>query len=86
MGRSGSVHSQQWPKYDAEALVKDEIEIVIQINGKVRDKLVVPSKLSQKELEEVALGNDKIKELIGGKTVVKTIAVPGRLVNIVVKG
>ncbi|HEY9060143.1 MAG TPA: leucine--tRNA ligase [Pseudobacteroides sp.] len=85
IGRSGSVHDQQWPKYDAEALVKDQIEIVVQINGKVRDKLVVPAKLNQKELEETALSNDKAKELIEGKTVVKVIAVPGRLVNIVVK-
>ncbi len=85
MGRSGSVHNQQWPKYDSEALVKDQIEIVVQINGKVRDKLVVPSKLNPKELEEIALSNDKTKELIDGKAVVKVIAVPGRLVNIVVK-
>jgi leucyl-tRNA synthetase len=85
MGRSGSVHDQQWPKYDPEALIKDQVEIVVQINGKVRDKLVVPAKLSQKELEEVALSNDKTKELIDGKTVIKVIAVPGRLVNIVIK-
>ncbi|MDP4182848.1 MAG: leucine--tRNA ligase [Bacillota bacterium] len=85
MEREGSVHDQNWPKYDSQALIKDEIEIVIQINGKVRDKLIVPSQLNQSELEKTVLENDKTKALIDGKTVVKVIAVPGKLVNIVVR-
>ncbi len=85
MGGSGSVHEQQWPKYDPAALVKDEIEIVIQINGKVREKIIIPSGLTQKETEETAMKNDKVKTMLEGKNIVKVIGVPGKLVNIVVK-
>ncbi|WP_019120011.1 leucine--tRNA ligase [Brevibacillus massiliensis] len=84
IGKNGSVHEQSWPSYDADALVLDEVEIVVQLNGKVRDKLVVPSGLSKDELESLVLGNDKTKALIEGKTVRKVIAVPGKLVNLVV--
>jgi len=66
-------------------LVKDEIEIVVQINGKVRDKIVIPAGLDKKEMEEKALESEKIKMAIEGKNVVKVISVPGKLVNIVVK-
>ncbi|MCX7922214.1 MAG: leucine--tRNA ligase [Clostridia bacterium] len=85
MGREGSIHDVEWPGYDAAALIKDEIEIVVQINGKVRDKMTLPSGLSQKQTEEEALKSEKVKELIEGKSVVKVIGVPGKLVNIVVK-
>ena len=61
------------------------MEIVLQINGKVRGRLVVPSEASKEELEKVALADERIKSLIGDGTVRKVIAVPGRLVNIVVK-
>jgi leucyl-tRNA synthetase len=84
IGKNGSVHEQSWPSYDADALVLDEVEVVVQLNGKVRDKLVVPSGLSKDELESLVLGNDKTKALIEGKTVRKVIAVPGKLVNLVV--
>ena len=57
----------------------------MQINGKVRDKLTVPSELSSAELEKVALQQEKVQQLVAGKTVVKVIAVPNKLVNIVVK-
>jgi leucyl-tRNA synthetase len=81
----GSVHNQAWPEFDAEATKVDELEIVLQINGKVRDKIVVPVGLNAKELEAVAFGQDKVKAMIAGKTVVKVICVPQKLVNIVVK-
>ncbi|MFM1655376.1 leucine--tRNA ligase [Brevibacillus sp. B_LB10_24] len=84
IGKTGSVHEQSWPGYEADALVLDEVEIVVQVNGKVRDKLVVPSGLSKEDLESLVLGHDKAKGLIEGKTVRKVIAVPGKLVNIVV--
>lgn len=84
-GHSDSVHQQAWPKWDAEALKTDEVEVVFQINGKVRDKLTVPSELSGAELEKVALAQERVQQLIAGKTVVKVIAVPNKLVNIVVK-
>ena len=83
--RSGSIHQQAWPKWDAEAIKTDSVEIVVQINGKVRYKLTVPSELSSAELEKVALQQEKVQQLVAGKTVVKVIAVPNKLVNIVVK-
>lgn len=85
IGQSGSVHKQSWPKYNSEAVQQDEIEIVLQINGKVRDKLVVPASLDKAALEALALEQDKVKNLIAGKKVVKVICVPHKLVNIVVK-
>ena len=81
----GSVHNQAWPETDAEAIKVDEIEIVLQINGKVRDKIVVPVGLNAKELEAVAFGQDKVKAMMAGKTLVKVVCVPQKLVNIVVK-
>jgi leucyl-tRNA synthetase len=85
MGQAGSVHKQSWPKYNSEAVQQDEIEIVLQINGKVRDKLIVPASLDKAALEALALEQDKVKNLIAGKKVVKVICVPHKLVNIVVK-
>ena len=82
---NSSVHDQSWPAYDESALKVDNVEIVLQINGKVRGRLVVPSEASKEELEKVALADERIKSLIGDGTVRKVIAVPGRLVNIVVK-
>ncbi len=84
-GHADSVHRQSWPKWDAEALKTDTVEIVVQINGKVRDKLTVPSEISGPELQQLALGQERIQNLMEGKTAVKVIAVPGKLVNIVVK-
>ena len=69
----------------AEALKTATVEIVVQINGKVRDKLTVPSEITVPALEKLAAGQERIQGLIEGKTVVKVIAVPGKLVNIVVK-
>ncbi|WP_019317122.1 leucine--tRNA ligase [Streptococcus mutans] len=74
-----------WPSYDESKLVEDEIEIVLQIKGKVRAKVVVPKDSSREDLEKIALANDKIQAEIAGKDIVKVIAVPNKLVNIVVK-
>ena len=76
---------QPWPKYDEGKTVDDEIEIVVQINGKIKDKLMIPAGLDKDGTQEAAMNTEKIKELIEGKNVVKVIAVPGKLVNIVVK-
>ncbi|MBC8014259.1 MAG: leucine--tRNA ligase [Sporomusaceae bacterium] len=81
----GSVHKQAWPLFDEEAVKLDEVEIVLQINGKVRDKIVVPVGLSAGELEKIALAQDKVQALLEGKQVVKVICVPQKLVNIVVR-
>ncbi|WP_027417701.1 leucine--tRNA ligase [Aneurinibacillus terranovensis] len=84
IGRQDSVHLQEWPAFDEAALVRDEVEIVVQINGKVREKMMISTKVTGEEMEAKALADDKIKELIAGKTIRKIIAVPGKLVNIVV--
>ncbi len=86
LGYEGSVHEQNWPSYDEKALVKDEIEIVVQINGKNKEKINIPAEITRDEMLEIAKENDIVKGLTQGKEVVKMIAVPGRLINIVVKG
>ena len=82
---AGSVHQQKWPSYDEEALKVDEVEIVLQINGKVRDRVMIPSGLDRAGMEQVAKDLPRAKELTAGKTIVKVICVPKKLVNIVVK-
>ena len=85
MEGKGSVHDARWPKFDRAAIVEDEVEIVLQINGKVRDKLKVPANIEPQEMEKLALAQPKVVELTAGKTIVKVICVPKKLVNIVVK-
>ena len=80
-----SISYVTWPTYDESKLVEAEVEIVVQIKGKVRAKLVVAKDLSREELQEIALTDEKIKSEIAGKEVVKVISVPNKLVNIVVK-
>lgn len=82
---SGSIHQSIWPKADSAATVLEEVEIVLQVNGKVRDKITIAASLTAKELEAVAMQQSKLQELIAGKTIVKVICVPKKLVNIVVK-
>jgi leucyl-tRNA synthetase len=83
LGHEGTVSYEQWPKYDESKLVEDEIEVVVQIMGKVRAKLNVDKDISKDELEKQALRDEKIQELLEGKTIRKVIVVPGKLVNIV---
>ncbi|NLM89369.1 MAG: leucine--tRNA ligase, partial [Syntrophomonadaceae bacterium] len=85
MGNQTSIHLQSWPVYDPEALVQDEIEIVLQISGKVRDRIMVPAQASEDDLRAIALDNPKIKELTKAQNIAKIIIVPGKLVNVVVK-
>ncbi|WP_394235633.1 leucine--tRNA ligase [Niallia oryzisoli] len=80
---NSSISYEAWPAYDEAKLKDDEIEIVIQINGKVKAKLVVPANTNKDALEQIAMDDDKVKAQIDGKTVRKVIAVPGKLVNIV---
>ena len=86
LGYEGALHEQPWPEYDEKALVKDSIEIVVQINGKIKDKINLPGDMSRDAMMKLADENDKIKALTEGKNVVKVIAVPGKLINLVVKG
>ncbi len=83
LGNEGSLTYVPWPEYDENHLVEDTLEIVIQINGKVRERMMVARDTSQKELEELALANETIQAQIEGKTIRKIIAVPNKLVNIV---
>ena len=86
LGYEGSVHEQSWPSYDEAALVKDEVEIVVQINGKNKEKINIPGEATREEMLKIAEDNETIKELTAGMNIVKVIAVPGRLINVVVKG
>lgn len=83
LGHSESVAYEAWPAFDEAKLVDDEVEIVVQINGKVKAKLMVPSDANKEVLEQIAMDDTTVKEQIDGKTVRKVIAVPGKLVNIV---
>ncbi len=85
LGFDGMLNQTAWPKYDEAKTVDNECEIVIQLNGKIKEKLVIAANLSKEEIEATVMANDSVKALIDGKTVVKTIVVPGKLVNIVVK-
>jgi leucyl-tRNA synthetase len=83
LGHTTSVAHAPWPEHDGAMLRDDEIEIAVQLSGKVRAKLLVPADADARRLEEIALADPKVRELLEGKTVRKVIAVPGRLVNIV---
>ena len=81
----GSVHQQKWPECDEAATAKAEVQIVLQINGKVRDRIMIATGISREEMEVAAKANARVQELTAGKTIVKMICVPDKLVNIVVK-
>lgn len=81
----GSIHQQQWPKYEEAATVQAEVEIVLQINGKVRDRIMIATGISREEMETAAKANARVQELTEGKNIVKMICVPDKLVNVVVK-
>lgn len=82
---NSSVHEQSWPECDEEALKVDNVEIVLQVNGKVRGRLTVPAEATKEELEKIAMADANVQAHIGNATVRKVICVPGRLVNIVAK-
>jgi len=84
LGCKESLIDAAWPQSDPEALEQSEIEIVVQVNGKLRSKIVVPKAADQKQIESLALANEKIQQYIEGKITRKIIVIPGRLVNIVV--
>ncbi|HFD2040125.1 TPA: leucine--tRNA ligase [Clostridium perfringens] len=85
LGNSYSIFNEAWPKFDPKALVKDEVEIAIQVNGKIKNKIMVSSDLDEEGIKAAALADEKIIASTEGKTVVKVIVIKGRLVNIVVK-
>ena len=85
LGNSYSIFNEAWPKFDPKALVKDEVEIAIQVNGKIKNKIMVSSDLDEEGIKAAALADEKIIASTEGKTVVKVIVIKGRLVNMVVK-
>uniref|UniRef100_A0A7C2IEV5 Leucine--tRNA ligase n=1 Tax=Ammonifex degensii TaxID=42838 RepID=A0A7C2IEV5_9THEO len=85
LGHQESIHRQSWPGYDPALLVQEKVTVVVQINGKVRGRILVPPAAAPEEMEGEALREPRIRQLIAGKTVVKVVAVPGKLVNLVVK-
>ncbi len=84
-GFGAPVYTQPWPGYDEKYLVRDEVEIAVQINGKVKGKLMVPVTLTREEAQATLPGSEQVKRLVGDKQIVKCIYVPGRLLNLVVK-
>ncbi len=84
-GKGGLLSIIAWPQFDEDKTIDDEIEIAVQINGKVRDKITIAAGLDRTETEETALATDTVKALIDGKQIVKVIPVPDKLINIVVK-
>jgi leucyl-tRNA synthetase len=83
-GNPYSIHDQPWPEIDEEATQVDEITLIVQVNGKVRDRITVPADVSEAEAKETALASDAAQRFIEGKPPRKVIYIPGRLVNIVV--
>jgi leucyl-tRNA synthetase len=84
LGYTGSVHHQEWPQYDPDALVAEEITLVIQIMGKTRGKIQVPADADRDALERYARESDIAQKYIGDREIKKVIVVPGKLVNFVV--
>ncbi len=85
IGKTQSIHLMPWPEYDEEVLIEDEIEIVIQVNGKVRSRINVQRNIGKQDMEQMALSDDKVKDFLKDMKIVKTIVIPGKLVNIVAK-
>jgi leucyl-tRNA synthetase len=84
-GHSESVFNSEWPSYDRELVVSEMVQMVVQVNGKVRARFEAPPETPKEALEEAALAIPRVQELTEGKEVVKIVVVPGRLVSIVVK-
>jgi len=78
-----SVHTQRWPEYSPELVAEDQIELPVQVNGKLRDVITVPAGLSQAEVEQIVLARNKVRALVDGPGVARVVHVPGRLVNVV---
>lgn len=83
--KGGEILDQSWPKVDESALVKDSLQIIVQVNGKLRSRIEVSASASKDEVEQVAVEDENVKRFTDGKQVVKVIVVPGKLVNIVIK-
>lgn len=85
LGQSSLLLDQAWPKVDNAALVKDSLEIIVQVNGKLRSRIEVPANADKSEIEQAASSDENVKRFTDGNQIVKIIVVPGKLVNIVVR-
>ena len=85
MGESYSIHQQGWPSYDATLARAELVTLVLQVDGKVRDRIQVPSGLTDAKAKEMALDNEKVRRFMDGRQVADIVVVPGRLVNVVTK-
>jgi leucyl-tRNA synthetase len=83
LGKPYSVHTQSWPVADEEAAAEEEVTLIVQVNGKLRDRIIVPVDISEEDAKAQALASDKVQKFLEGKTPRKVVVVPGRLVNIV---
>ena len=85
LGKPFSVHQQDWPEFDPALAQDDEVEMIVQINGKVRDKIIVPAELPEERARELSLASERIQEHLAGAEPLRIIYIPGKLVNIVIK-
>jgi leucyl-tRNA synthetase len=86
LGHQESLAYEPWPAFDPALAKEDTVEVPVQINGKLRSKIAVPAEADEKTIESAAKADARIAELLAGKQIIKTVIVPGRLVNFVVKG
>jgi leucyl-tRNA synthetase len=84
-GETSNLLKASWPQYDAALAAEDEIEIPVQVNGKLRGLVVVPAGANEDQIKEAALADEKVRAAISGKQIVKVIVVPKKLVNVVVR-
>lgn len=84
LGHAGDLYNEPWPAFDAAVAAEDEITLVVQVNGKLRDRITMPADADVKVCEMAALGSEKVRELTDGKPVKKVVVIPGKLVNIVI--
>ena len=85
LGGSGTITFEPFPTFEERLLIDDTVELPVQINGKVKARINVATDASKDDTEKAALADERVAELVAGKNVVKTIVVPGRMVNLVVK-
>jgi leucyl-tRNA synthetase len=86
IGKPYSVHTQSWPRFDVELAAADEVEVPVQVNGKVRDRLMLPLDAAEDDARDRALASAQVQQHIAGKEIARVIYVPNRLINIVVRG
>jgi len=84
-GHAYSIHNQRWPQWDEELAKNEEITLVVQVNGKLRDRIMVPTSITEAEARQLAMERQRVKDYLAGRQIINTIYVPGRLVNLVVR-